>query len=266
MVFNNDSSYVEYNNLVNNWSLSDDKLHSFLVKFCYNSGKIENDRFNYNDTRDIFNTNSVTDFSGDVTTLMEQVNQKNCILDLLNKDFELNLNSIKSIHKTLMTNCYSPNLISKGEVPGEFKKGDYVVGLLDVGSLPNEVVDDLKFIVDSVYGELFHLECIGVECEDVLKIATYFHAWFESIHPFADGNGRTGRMILNWMLIKFDHPPIVIFDEDKKFYYEALELFNVEDDLKPLFEFFKYECEKTWGYLNRKSMNLKSIRDSNLFK
>jgi len=58
-----------------------------------------------------------------------------------------------------------------------------------------------------------------------------FHAKFEFIHPFADGNDRTGRTVMNYCLILHDHPPIVIHDEDRREYYEALEAFHTRQDL-----------------------------------
>jgi Fic family protein len=81
----------------------------------------------------------------------------------------------------------------------------------------------------------------------VLKAAAYFHLRFEYIHPFADGNGRVGRTLLNYFLMTHGHPPMVIYDEDKALYYACLQKYDEDEEIAPLVEFFKYETEKTWA-------------------
>ena len=81
---------------------------------------------------------------------------------------------------------------------------------------------------------------------DLLAAAAYFHAKFENIHPFADGNGRVGRTMMNYHLLLKDHPPITIHDEDRKSYYSALEAYHTGLDLEPLKRFLKEQTVKTW--------------------
>ncbi|MDO4177879.1 MAG: Fic family protein [Phascolarctobacterium sp.] len=69
----------------------------------------------------------------------------------------------------------------------------------------------------------------------------------KNIHPFADGNGRTGRLLMNYFLVINNHPPIIIFEEDRKLYFDALEAWDNEQELKPLVEFLRYQTEKTWA-------------------
>lgn len=90
--------------------------------------------------------------------------------------------------------------------------------------------------------------------KDVLKTAAYLHAGFEYIHPFADGNGRVGRTLIKYYLMIHDHPPLIVYDEDKRLYYECLQKYDTTEELNPLHEFFKYETEKTW----EKALNLAS--------
>ena len=80
----------------------------------------------------------------------------------------------------------------------------------------------------------------------VLIKAAYFHAVFETIHPFADGNGRVGRTLMNYYLMKHNYPPIVIFNEDKETYYLALEVFNKTQKLSGFVTFLKEQAVKTW--------------------
>ena len=76
-----------------------------------------------------------------------------------------------------------------------------------MGAAPEDVADEM--------GELLS-EIQDVPVQNALTAAAYFHAKFENIHPFADGNGRTGRLAMNYFLVLRDHPPIVIHEEDRK--------------------------------------------------
>ena len=81
---------------------------------------------------------------------------------------------------------------------------------------------------------------------NALTAAAYFHAKFENIHPFADGNGRTGRIVMNYILLLNNHPPVIIFEEDRKAYYTALEAWDEKQELYPLIGFLKDQTAKTW--------------------
>jgi Fic family protein len=68
----------------------------------------------------------------------------------------------------------------------------------------------------------------------------------ENIHPFADGNGRLGRELMNYLLLISSHPPIIVFEGDRMAYYGAMEAWDVERDLSPLRDFLKIEAVRTW--------------------
>lgn len=65
-------------------------------------------------------------------------------------------------------------------------------------------------------------------------------------HPFRDGNGRTGRLAMNYFLVLHGHPPVVIYQEDRKEYFSALEAWDTQQELEPLCEFLRCQAEKTW--------------------
>lgn len=88
--------------------------------------------------------------------------------------------------------------------------------------------------------------------KEVLRAAAFLHARFEFIHPFADGNGRVGRTLMNYYLMILNHPPIIVYDEDKRVYYECLQKYDETEVLDSLYEFFRYETQKTW----EKALNL----------
>ena len=79
-----------------------------------------------------------------------------------------------------------------------------------------------------------------------MTVAAYFHAKFENIHPFADGNGRTGRLLMNYLLLLLDYPPVIIHEEDRRAYYGALEQFDRLQELDGLVDFLKEQTVKTW--------------------
>ena len=223
-------------------------LDSFRVLFAYHSGKIENDAIKYNDTHEIFHNDKVSSFTGNPRTLFEQQNQKTCYEFLVPKIIAkepVSMDLVKEVHAILTAGTYDERrFLEKGERPGQFKKHDYVTGLLEVGSAPDDVPQDIALllteIVDLKAGE-------QIDPKTLLKAATYFHARFEYIHPFADGNGRVGRTLLNYFLMINNHPPLIVYEEDRAQYFEGLCAYDRGEDLEPLFTFFVFAIEKTWG-------------------
>ena len=128
--------------------------------------------------------------------------------------------------------------IVNGERHGEFKKHDYVTGKNEVGSQPDEVENDLAELIEEV-------NAIGAKAP--LKAGAYLHARFENIHPFADGNGRVGRTLLNYWLMINDYPPTIVYEEDRRAYYDALQDYDEQEDLTPLVQFLEAQTVKTWS-------------------
>ena len=210
------------------------------VAFIYHSAKIENDRITYHDTREIFDHGGVTGYTGDVRSLFEIQNSVAAyyrMLDAFEKREALSEAMICEFHSLLTQGTYDLPRYQKGERPGTYKKNDYVTGRNEVGALPEDVPLEL--------GELIG-EQEDVQASQALTAAAYFHAKFENIHPFADGNGRTGRLLMNYLLLLWDHPPVIIHEEDRRAYYGALESFDAGQELAPLVDFLKEQTVKTW--------------------
>jgi Fic family protein len=217
------------------------RLDSFRILFAYHSGKIENPEISYHDTREIFENGRVVNFTGSPRTIFEQRNQKLCY-DFLKPRIiarkPITIALIKETHAILTAGTYDETrYIQQGERPGAFKKHDYVTGIEEVGSLPEDVEHDMQELLATLQ------ELAG---KDPLKTATYFHVRFEYIHPFADGNGRVGRTLLNYLLMTRDHPPLIVYDEDKRDYYAALEQYDRNEDYQPMYAFLKKETIRTW--------------------
>ncbi|MDR1375911.1 MAG: Fic family protein [Synergistaceae bacterium] len=219
----------------------DHRLDNFRILFAYNSSKIENEAITYSDTREIFENGHVLNYSGNPRTLFELSNQKICYEFLKPKlaaKEPLSIKLIKEIHGILTGGTYDERrFVEQGERPGEFKKHDYVTGIAEVGSLPEDVEKDLTELLE---------ELTSNENKDTLIVTAYFHAHFEYIHPFADGNGRVGRTLLNYWLMIHDHPPIIVHNEDKQRYYSALSHYDEDENLEPMVTFLKQQTERTW--------------------
>lgn len=74
------------------------------------------------------------------------------------------------------------------------------------------------------------------------------HSDFEAIHPFVDGNGRVGRLLANWMLMREGYPPIIIEVKERKKYFGLLEGAQVKGDLAPLVWFFKSKLSQAYDF------------------
>ena len=145
---------------------------------------------------------------------------------------------IQEIHRVLTSGTYDERrYLVNGERPGEYKKHDYVTGIHEVGAAVEDVASEMRELLEEVNGSTG---------DNVLLPAAYLHARFEYIHPFADGNGRTGRTLLNYYLMTHGHPPIVIDSEDKRRYIEGLRTYDEQEDLQPLVTFLEEQTAKTW--------------------
>lgn len=239
----------KYNEIVQSWK---DKeitdvldlevaLSNFRTVFAYHSGAIENPEITYHATREIFENGKVINFTGDIRTIFEIQNQKNCYEWLKNKIIQkepITPELIKKIHKQLTEGTYDERRYARGERPGEYKKHDYVVGN-DQGALPEEVASEIEELCDELHD-------IPDKGDNIIKTAAYLHCKFENTHPFADGNGRVGRTLMNYYLMTHDHPPIIVRNETKDVYYKALDVYDNTGELDDFVSYMKEATIETW--------------------
>lgn len=215
-------------------------LSSYSVNFAYNSGKIENDEITYHDTREVFDKDGVTSYTGSTRTLFEIQNSKAAYERMLSAFDDKKIvdeEFLKEIQMILTNGTYDERRYQIGERSGEYKHHDYVTGKNEVGASVEDVQDEVYELLD---------ELTDIDDKNALVAAAYFHAKFENIHPFSDGNGRVGRLLMNYILLIHNHPPITIYEEDRKDYYKALEKFDEELELNSLIDFLKLQLVKTW--------------------
>ena len=210
------------------------------VLFAYHSGRLENEHITYNDTREIFEHDGVTAYTGDLRTLFEIRNAKaayELFLDSFREKRPLDEGLVKEFQFQLTQNTYDTRRYQLGERPGEYKRHDYVTGRNEIGAGPEDVAEEMRELLE---------ELRDIPAEKLLRAAAYYHAKFENIHPFADGNGRTGRLTMNYFLVLNGHPPVTIHEEDRKDYYTALEAWDERQELEPMEDFLRQQAVKTW--------------------
>ena len=197
---------------------------SELPEMVYNSNAIENSTLTLEDTEDILIRNQIrTDH--EIREIYEAKNLASAIEYLMdNPEKEISVELILKLHKTLLTNI-------RDEIAGRFRSGkEWVRVGTHIGANPefvNGFMHDLVRDYNSSNDEYF------------LKKIAYFHAEFENIHPFGDGNGRIGRLLTNEQLDMLGLPPIIIpnkskFDE----YYPALDEYTKTNKADKLTELF----------------------------
>lgn len=219
-------------------------LNGHSILFAFHSGKLENDHITYHDTREIFEHDGVTSYTGDLRTLFEIRNARDA--------HELFLNAFRDrrppdeaflmeLQFQLTKGTYDTRRWQPDERPGTYKLHDYVTGRNEIGASPEDVAEEMNELLEELHSELQN-----IRPENILTAAAYFHAKFENIHPFADGSGRTGRLAMNYLLVLHDHLPITIHEEDRLGYYNALEAWDTGQELAPLITFLQAQAEKTW--------------------
>ena len=207
--------------------------HYSQVNFAYNSNKIEGTHLSEDETEEIFVTNSYIPKSDDVVKLDDLIEMKNhfrlfdYMLDIYEKKLDKNI--IIEMNKILKRGT------SVEDNPrynvGGFKIVPNKIGLINVinTSLPKDTPKDIDNLL-SWYNSLKN-----ITLEDIIE----FHYKFEKIHPFGDGNGRVGRMIMFKECLKNDIMPFIILDSDKPFYLRGLK--NYENDKMFLIDTIKNE-------------------------
>lgn len=186
--------------------------HKTQVELTYNSNHIEGSRLTHDQTRYIFETNTIgiTDASVNVDDVVEAVNHFRCI-DLIIRCAEAPLTAalIKQLHATLKSST------SDSRRPW-FAVGDYK-------RLPNEVGGRETTAPEAVAAEMRELlSDYHAKPQKTLRDLIDFHVRFERIHPFQDGNGRVGRLILFKECLAHAIVPFIVTDELKTFYYRGL--------------------------------------------
>lgn len=187
--------------------------HRIQIDFTYNSNHIEGSRLTHDQTRYIFETNTIgaTEAAVNVDDIIETANHFRTIDYVINHtDTALSEAYIKQLHSILKTGTSSAR--KDWFAVGDYKKLPKEVGGQDT-TPPEKVKQEMKRLIKA-YNSIK-----APSLEDIID----FHQRFEAIHPFQDGNGRVGRLIMFRECLRHGIVPFIITDDLKMFYYRGLQ-------------------------------------------
>ena len=232
--------------------------HFSQVNFAYNSNKIEGGRLTEDETEEIFETDSFIPKSDDAIKFDDLTEMKNhfrlfdYILDII--DDNLTKDNIIEMNKILKRNT------TDEENPrynvGGFKVVPNKIGLINIinTSSPENVEKDLDDLLR------WYEKLSVVTIEDIIE----FHVRFERIHPFGDGNGRVGRIIMFKECLKNNIMPFIVLDKDKPYYMRGLKEYKNDkmfliDTIKNEQDIYEKVCEELLDFDLKPKSNMNDI-------
>jgi len=220
--------------------------HKVQIDLTYNSNHIEGSKLTHDQTRYIYETNSIgiEENAVNVNDIVETVNHFRCIDLIIGRaNFELSESFIKKLHLILKTSTKSNN--NERFAVGDYKKYPNIVGDMET-TKPEDVQNEMQKLLNG------YNKNKTKSLTDILD----FHYNFELIHPFQDGNGRVGRLIMFKECLKNDIVPFIIDDEIKLFYYRGLKewknekgfltdtCLSAQDKFKAYLNYFRIDYQK----------------------
>lgn len=206
-----------------------DELHTFenefLIQFTFDTNRIEGSKLSYKDTKYLLD-DGITPREKPLRDIKETENHKRAfefMKEAVNQ--EITVKFILTLHKILKQNVT--------EDAGFFRTGQVRVGTL-IPVKADMIQTEIENLLEAYYQnkEMHPLEC-----------AVEFHTHFERIHPFFDGNGRVGRLLLNFILLKSSFPPIIVQNKNKRRYYTALQRAD-DGNILPMLKYLLFELQE----------------------
>ena len=208
----------------------------FMIDFTYNSNAIEGNTLTLKETAMVLE--GVTIDQKPLKDHLDAVGHKDAFLyieDIAKKDIPLNESVIKNIHSLVLMN--------QPEDRGVFRK----IPVRIMGAFTEPVQ---PYLIEPKITELLAVNEERKETMNVVERIARFHLGFEGIHPFIDGNGRTGRLIMNLDLIREGYPPINIKFADRRKYYDAFDAYYRDNNAGVMTDLIaEYVSERLDEYL-----------------
>ena len=198
---------LHYNNIFKKQdeTTKQETLKNFVIEFAFNTTSIEGNTINLEQVRNLLNE-GLTPENKTLREIYDLQNTEKVFFSLLDKKDELSHEFIIRIHDSLLENVDA----RKG-----YRTTDVRVVKSNFDATPAPYVKTDMDLLLKWYDK-------NKEVLHPLVLATIFHHKFEKIHPFMDGNGRTGRMLLNYILMNKNYPPLIIHKATRKEYLEAM--------------------------------------------
>jgi len=181
-----------------------------LVDWTYNSNGIEGNTLTLKETKVVLE--GITIGGKSVREHLEAINHKDAIIfleELVNKNNPLTERDIKDLHQLVLKEIDNENA-------GRYRTENVIIsGAKHIPPNHLKVCDEMEQLIPKLYEweKKYH----------PLVVAALLHSEFVNIHPFADGNGRTARLLMNFIAMRSGYPPIVIKKEQRFAYYDALD-------------------------------------------
>ena len=213
--------YQKYKNTLSNFAIQNYE-QAFEIEYAHNSTAIEGNTLSLIETK-VLLEDKISIGGKKLREIYEIVNHnkaykyiKGCIIE----GKPLDENRVKDIHAILMENIMIGGIYRNVDV--------YISGAKHTPPSPNEAYKQIKNFYDDLTCKT---KMNGIE------LAAWTHAEFVKIHPFIDGNGRASRLIMNYQLMVNGFLPVSIAKESRLDYFNALESYAVDGDLKPFVDF-----------------------------
>lgn len=207
--------------------LSESDWTVFSELFTYNTNAIEGSELNSKEVKEVLEENLWPKKSKN--DISEAYGVNDAISHVRKTEEHISLELIKEIHKIVFKNSKP--------FAGQFRKpGEEVVVMGRIGNIVHEGAPQSRII--ALLNELITWYDKNKNNYPALVLAAVVHNQFENIHPFRDGNGRVGRILLNNILLKHGFPPINIDFKNRLEYYASLQEYEKKHNLKPTLELF----------------------------
>lgn len=208
----------------------------FMIEFTYNSNAIEGNTLTLQETAMVLE--GITIDQKPLKDHLEAVGHKDAFLyvqDIVSNKMPLTEFVIKNIHSLVLMN--------RPEDKGVYRR----VPVRIMGAYTEPVQ---PYMIEPKITELLAENEKRKDTMNIIERIARFHLEFESIHPFIDGNGRTGRLLMNFELMQNGYPPINVKFTDRKRYYDAFESYSRNQDATPMTNLIaEYVTERLEQYL-----------------
>lgn len=214
-----------------------DSLHEKLVvEWTYNSNAIEGNTLTMSETKVVLE--GITVGGKSIVEHLETINHRDAIVfveDLISNKESLSEWNIRNIHSLILKEIDNINA-------GKYRVENVVIsGAKHIPPKHYEITDLMQKLIEEYHNN-------WLDYHPVVR-STLLHGEFVKIHPFIDGNGRTSRLLLNFELMKSGYTPIIIKNEDRAKYYDALDIAHTTMNYEPFIKLVServIESQKLW--------------------